>query len=425
MNLDSQTSSPPVSGPGIVLFLGMVRRGEFENLQKRGLRLGILIDTNSKTRLGDVSQFVVVERFDFSRPLPELLASVRDIQKRFGIACLYNVIEFYVAQTAEVAAALGLPGISPAAAHLCLDKNLMRQRFHDRIGPDSVAKFHIIHSETELLRFADELGYQCFLQPSNVSASMWATRNPDAKTLLANYRAMVDEVPKYYERLGKKGTTLSVVLAEYMAGANISIDCLTDHSGRVYITPAVEVLTGNDVGIDDYHHFARLLPSRLSGEEKRHLEQVAVAGVQALDMTTSAAHVEFIGSRLGEIAARPGGNRPRILELAYGMDMVSAFYQILRGEVPDLRGDRNLAAAIVTPFAPRNGILRSICHLDDITKLPGYLYHEVRAQAGQPIGLSKSGYRAGLYIELLSADAEVVRDSVNKIAAWSDLYELE
>ena len=36
--------------PGIVLFLGAVRRGEFENLQKHGLQLGILVDTNSKAR---------------------------------------------------------------------------------------------------------------------------------------------------------------------------------------------------------------------------------------------------------------------------------------------------------------------------------------------------------------------------------------
>ena len=413
------------SQPGIVLFLGMVRRGEFESLQKHGLRLGILVDTNSKTRLGDVSQFVVVERFDFSHPLPELNAAVRDIQNRFGIACLYNVIEFYVAQTAEVAVALGLPGISPASANLCLDKNIMRQRFHDRIGPDSVAKFKVIDSESALLKFASELGYPCFLQPANVSASMWATRNTGPELLLANYRAIVDEVPKYYERLGKRGTHLTVVLAEYMEGKNISVDCLMDKAGRVYTTPAVEVLTGKDVGIDDYHHFARLLPPQLSAEEKKHLDQLAIAGVQALDMTTSAAHVEFIGSRLGEIAARPGGNRPRILELAYGMDMVHAYYQILRGEIPDLRGDRNLAAAVVTPFAPRNGILRSIHHLDRVTQLPGYLYHEVRAQTGQPVGLSKSGYRAGLYIELVDADAEVVRDSVNQIASWTDLYELE
>jgi hypothetical protein len=142
-------------------------------------------------------------------------------------------------------------------------------------------------------------------------------------------------------------------------------------------------------------------------------------------MATSAAHVEFIGSRLGEIAARPGGNRPRILEMAYGIDVLHAYYQILRGEIPDLCGDRDYAAAVVTPFAPKNGILRSICYLDRLAQLPGYLYHEVRAQPGQPVGLAKSGYRAGLYVELLSANADEVRSSVNQIASWSDLYEVE
>src|SRR5207302_2530854 len=187
---------------------------------------------------------------------------------RFGIACLYNVIEFYVAQTAQVAAALGLPGISPESARLCLDKNLMRQRFRDRISPDVAARFHPVHSESELLRFAGELGFPCFLQPANVSASMWATRNTTPEILLENYRAIVSEVPAYYERLGKKGTALSVSLAEYMEGKNISIDCLMDKTGKVYTTPPVEVLSGKDVGLDDYHHFARLLPPRLTQQDE-------------------------------------------------------------------------------------------------------------------------------------------------------------
>ena len=425
MSVVAQNPNPNTTKPGMVLFLGSVRRGEFETLEKRGLPLGILIDTNSKARLGDVSRFVVVERFDFSRPFPELVAKVRDIQERFGISCLYNVIEFYVAQTAEVAVALGLPGISPASARLCLDKNLMRQRFQQRIGPRAAARFNVVHSESELTAFADQFGYPCFLQPANVSASMWATRNTSAEMLVKNYRAMVSEVPKYYERLGKNGAKLTVVLAEYLEGKNISIDCLMDRKGNVFPTPAVEVLTGKDVGIDDFHHFARLLPPRISAEEKADLERLAIAGVQALDMTTSASHVEFIGSRLGEIAARPGGNRPRILELAYGMDMLHAYYQILIGEAPDLRGDRDLAAAIITPFAPRDGILRSIRHLDRIPQLPGYLYHEVRAEPGQQVGLAKSGYRAGLYVELVSPDAEKIRRSVEEIASWSDLYEVE
>jgi ATP-grasp domain/L-amino acid ligase C-terminal domain 2 len=411
--------------PGLVLFLGMVRRGEFESLERHGQPLGVLVDTNSKARLGDVSRFAFVERFDFSRPLSELVGKVSEIRGRFGIACLYNVVEFYVAQTAAVAAALGLPGISPESARLCLDKNLMRQGFQERIGPGAGARFHAIHSEAELLQCADELRFPCFLQPANVSASMWATCNTDREMLLNNYRKIVNEVPAYYERLGKKGTALSVVLAEYLEGKNISIDCLMDNTGHVYTTPAVEVLTGKDIGIDDFHHFARLLPAWIDPKEQVKLARLAVAGVQALDMKSCAAHVEFIGSRLGEIGARPGGNRPRILEMAYGMDMLYAFYQILRGETPGLCGNRNLAAGIVTPFAPRDGKLRSIRHLERIQQLPGYLYHEIRAQPGQQVGLSQSGYRAGLYVELSSRDPDEVRHSVEEIASWTDLYELE
>src|SRR5258708_6549865 len=127
---------------GLVLFLGMVRRGEFETLQNRGLKLGVLVDTNARQRLGDVSKFAVVERFDFSRPLGELIAAVRGIGERFPIASLFNVVEFYVAQTAEVATALGIPAISPESARLCLDKSMMRERFGDRIGPGVPARFH-------------------------------------------------------------------------------------------------------------------------------------------------------------------------------------------------------------------------------------------------------------------------------------------
>jgi biotin carboxylase len=410
---------------GIVLFMGMVRRGESESLQNRALPLGILLDTNNKQRLADVSKFALVERFDFSRPAEELIEAVRSIRSRVGLQCLFNVIEFYVAQTAHVAAALGIPNLSPAAARLCLDKNLMRQRFLDRISSTTSARFRAIASQADLAAFAREVGYPVFLQPSNVSASMWATRNNDWESLLASYRAILKEVPLYYERLGKKGMALQVSAAEYLEGPNTSIDCLIDHSGRVYTTPAVDVVTGEDIGINDYHHFARVLPSRLSPGDQEELDRLAIAGVQALEMTTCAAHVEFIGNRLGEIGARPGGNRPRILELAYGMDEIYAYYQVSVGQTPVLTPKSRNAAAIVSPFPSKNGTLRAINHLDQLRELPGYLYHEVRAQPGQAVGMANGGFRAPLYIELSSPNPDDVRRGLDRVIAWSDIYVVE
>ncbi len=403
----------------------MVRRGEFETLQNRGLPLGILVDTNNKQKLGDVSRFEYVEHFDFSRPTHELVGLVAEVQRRFGIRCLFNVIEFYVAQTACVAEQLGIPNLSSESARLCLDKNLMRDRFRQRVGPHSTARFQQIHSEGELVHVAEEIGYPVFLQPSNVSASMWSTRNNDKDSLLRNYRSIVEDVPKYYERLGKKETKLSVLLAEYVEGKNTSIDCLVQQDGSVVTTPIVDVLTGRDVGINDYHHFARILPSNLTTEEQTELEQLAIEGVRSLDMTCCAAHVEFIGNRLGEIAARPGGNRARILELAYGVDELYACYQALTGQAPTIAKTRHNAAAILTPFPSRSGTIQAINYLEQISELPGYLYHEVRAQLGAKVGLASGGYRAPLYIEFMSTVESDVRSSVNTVASWTDLYAVE
>src|SRR5947209_8755184 len=99
----------------------MARRGEFESLERRGLPMGILVDSNNRQRLGDVSNFKLVERFEFARPRSELLEVVHAIADRHGgIRCVYNVNELYVAHAADLAEALGLPGVSPTSARLSL-----------------------------------------------------------------------------------------------------------------------------------------------------------------------------------------------------------------------------------------------------------------------------------------------------------------
>ena len=394
---------------GIVLFLGALRHGEFESLLERDIPCGALIDSNTKLHLPDLGRFQVVERFDFLRPETELLGKLQELRAKWGLRCMINVVEHYVAAFSRLAPELGVRGISPCSAQLCLDKLAMRQRFLERIGPHATGRFQEVRTEEQLRAFAAQVGFPLVLKPGNLSASLFISLNHTLDELLASYRRMVAEVPRYYQQAAQKGKTLAIQVEEFMAGSNHSIDCWIDAAGHVSTTPVVDVLTGADVGIDDFHHFAHLTPSHLSREQQAEASRLAIAGVEALEMSTVIGHVEFIqtpaGPKLLEIGARPGGNRIRILDMTYGIDQLFAYYEILCGRSPAVQPRKEQPSAIVTPFPRGQGVLHSFRDLDRLQRLPTYLYHEVRGRVGQTVGLAKDGFKAPLYVELTAPHA--------------------
>src|SRR5206468_362194 len=132
----------------------------------------------------------------------------------------------------------------------------------------ATARSREVGSETQLLEAADDLGLPLILKPTNLFNSLWVSFNPTRRGLLENYRAMRAEVPRYYAGIGQQGKELAVQAEEFLQGSNHSVDCLIDASGHVRTTPVVDVLTGRDIGADDFHHFARITPSALAVPEQ-------------------------------------------------------------------------------------------------------------------------------------------------------------
>lgn len=409
---------------GLVLFLGAVRRGEFESLLRRGYPCGVLLDLNTKLKLGDLSSFRVIEHFDFSRPKSELVSQINEIRKQHGLGCLINLIEQYVAHFAYAAQELGLDAVSAASAELCIDKYAMKRRFVDRIGPSCVPRFMKINSDAERRHFGEQVPFPHAWKPVNLTSSLFVTLCNDEEQEVNTYQTLLEQLPGYYVKSGQTDKQLGIMVEEFVTGPNWSIDCLIDGAGHVTSTPIIEVLTGRDIGLEDFHHFARLAPTDLGERDQRELTQLAVEAVRALDLRAGVAHVELVGNKLLEVGARPGGNRIRILELAFGIDYLFAYYQILKGFVPDVRGLRLYPTALVTPYAREKGTLVAIRGLDRLEKLPGYSYHQIRAQVGQSVGLSRDGFKAPLYIELQAPRLEDIRKAVAEIASWEDLFEV-
>jgi biotin carboxylase len=370
----------------------------------------------------------VVQRFDFLRPEQELLQKLQQIRSQWGLRCLINVVEHYVGVCSRVAPQLGVACVPLLSAQLCLDKFAMRQRFVEKLGPQATGRLREVQTEEQLRAFAAEVGFPLILKPTNLSASLFISLNHTMEALLASYRRLVEEVPGYYQRAALKDKTLAVQVEDYLEGSNHSIDCWVDAKGNVTATPVVDVLTGKDVGVEDFHHYARITPSSLSPKEQIEASGLAMAGTRALDLSSVIAHVEFIqtptGPKLLEIGARPGGNRIRLLEMTYGIDQIFAYYQLLCGQTPEAKSQREKPSAIVTPFPKRQGKLESFHDLERLQRLPTYLYHEVRGKPGQVVGLAKDGYKAPLYVELTALSREQLRQDVERIAAWDDLVQV-
>jgi biotin carboxylase len=408
----------------MVLFLGAVRRGEFESLLRRGIPCGALIDENTRLKLGDLSSFRVVDRFDFTRPKPELSSRIKEIRDRYGMGCLINVIEQYVAHFAYAAQELGLRAVSPAAAELCIDKYAMKRRFAERIGPDCVPRFMKIDSDADRHRFGQAVPFPHIWKPINLTSSLFVTICDDEGIEARTYRSLLEQLPGYYVKSGQTDKPFGIMVEEFAEGSNHSIDCLIDAAGNIASTPVVDVLTGRDIGVGDFHHFARIAPSDLSEREQRELTELAVESVRALDLRAGVAHVELVGNKLLEVGARPGGNRVRILEMAFGIDYMFAYHRILTGAAPDLRRRHAKPTALVTPYPVETGSLVAIRRLDRLEKLPGCSYHEVRAKIGQTVGLSRDGFKSPLYIEVQASRPEDIRKAVAEIASWDDLFEV-
>ncbi|HLG60942.1 MAG TPA: ATP-grasp domain-containing protein [Ktedonosporobacter sp.] len=321
---------------------------------------------------------------------------------------------------------LGLPGFSKEAALLCLDKSLMHERFVQRIGSQSTARFKKVSSKKELMAFAQNTGLPIILKPTNLYNSLFVSLNWSQEELLQNYEVVVRELQGFLQKAGQYHVSPSIQAEEFLQGSTYSIDCIVDSAGNVTLTPIVDIISGRDIGWSDFHHFARVVPSRLTTSQQEALYSLAVAGVQALEIRSNIAHVELVqtsqGPKLLEIGARPGGNRARLFDLSSGIDLIYAYYQVRSGMKAEIEYRQTVPTAIVSPYSRKQGVLTEIRHLDRITQLKTYFAHEVKVNPGQAVGPSASGYTAPLSIELRSELASDLYQNMQEIQSWQDLF---
>jgi hypothetical protein len=202
----------------------------------------------------------------------------------------------------------------------------------------------------------------------------------------------MDETANRHGVILKKG----LLVEEFLRGREFSIDSFVSPTGQMYHSPIVDVVAAEDIGIEDYHVFARMLPTQFNSSQVTAIEEVAEKGIRALQMVNVAAHIDMVytptGPQLFEVGARVGGYRSEMMKL-------SLFEK---------------STAVLEFFPHREGVLKGIKGLEGVRRLGSFYRLRERMKSGERIGLARQGYRCPLFVVLNHEDTSMVNRDVEE-----------
>jgi biotin carboxylase len=276
---------------------------------------------------------------------------------------------------AAVAAALGLPAISPEAAANATDKRLMRKALLSNGAP--VPGFSEVGNIDAALLEADTIGYPVALKIARSSGSRGVYRVDSPEDLTQRFIQA-----RTYQPHG------NLLLEEWMDGPEVSVEgaCC---GGRVHIIQVTDKLLFPGAFPVEAGHTQ---PSRLSLLTVAQIRAATESGVRSLGFDSCAFHAELKitrdGPKIVEIGARLGGDRisTHLTPLSTGVNLVRATIQIAVGQTPDLVPNRARGAAVRYFYADECGTVERIEGLDKLPSLPGLELLYAESERDGPLG---------------------------------------
>lgn len=282
-----------------------------------------------------VSDRVVVTDKNESAPGLELAdigepADITDTKRTIAIASQYDVDavvptnDYGVRTAADVAAELGIPGLTPDVASVCTDKAAMRRRWETAGLPQP--EFLVSESWDQIETFLKRQGFPAIFKPANSCGGgsrgvMLVESFAEAKTAFSSARDVYDDDSR-------------VLVEDCLVGSEHTVELLVEN-GRPYVLAMSDrELLPPPYRVDK----AQLYPT--DSEYADAIASLAKEAVEALGITLGGVHLEATvtdnGPALIELGARGGGGpiMEPIVRLASGVDYVENIVRVHRGESP-------------------------------------------------------------------------------------------
>jgi carbamoylphosphate synthase large subunit len=338
---------------------------------------------------------------------PSLLAAVQKIQKRVWVDRLEATVEAHIMPVAKVREQSGIPGTTARTAWLCRDKPSMKAAL--RAAGIPCAQSTSADSAAEVREFAAACGFPLILKPRTGAGASGTTRVDDA--------AQLDRVlPEFQLERGN-----SIAVEEYIEGHEgfldtIAIDGEVAHEFISHYYPNVlEAMRARWISPQI------LTTNRLDADGYSELKDMARRVIKALDIGTSATHMEWFfgpkGLKFSEIGCRPPGvGQWDVYAAANEFDIYREWAMALVhgriGQAPS----RRYACGMIALRPDQDGRIRGYEGVERIAREYGDCIVAAHLPAaGTPTQPIEAGYMANAWLRVRHPDYDSLRGILNNI----------
>jgi biotin carboxylase len=304
--------------------------------------------------------------------------------------------EIRMIPTAELIAALGLPGSVPDAIGRCRDKHRTRNAL-DAAGVPQPSSM-LVDSFDGAVTAAATTGYPVVLKPRALGASFGVSAAAGPEAMPAAYAeargATEDGVPRY---------DAGVLVEEYLDGPEISVDAAVA-DGEVIPLFVARKMLGFPPYFEEVGHVVDAADPLLQDPD---VLDVLVRAHAAVGFTRGMTHTELrltaAGPRVVELNCRLGGGLiPWVGLLATGVDPGKAAVQVAVGDRPDVGATSKRVASVQFLYPERDCVVAGVS-IDRTALPPEVAAVGALVAAGQRLVLPPEGRVTSRYAYVIVA----------------------
>ncbi|MFD5031994.1 acetyl-CoA carboxylase biotin carboxylase subunit family protein [Streptomyces sp. NPDC058220] len=327
-------------------------------------------------------------------PVMELLGEIRtltghadadaELIREIAPDGILTFCEDMIRPAAELAAAAGLPGLSPHTARLYTDKGMQRRVLREA-GVDRT-RTRVLDSLSDWDEALRTVGLPSIVKP------VTGSRSKDAYAMRSEADARA--VHARLDAIAAAGAWAPFILEEFLEGRPsepfgdyVSVESACTPSGITHL-----VLTGKSPVMPPFRGTGRIWPSHLPRDEEQEIFDLVTRALEAVGADSGYAHTELKltpgGPRLIELNGRLSGHVNMMAREACGLDLVRVAGLMALGEQPylptfDFGGKVHFQYNNLAPLAPST--LLAVQGAEAVREIPGVTAYRNFVRPGDPL----------------------------------------